>query len=240
MALIDTYRNNVVRKKRELLTLHEKKGKESGKIPQLNKKIILAKQAITRTKSQSTINSKLREIERAEVEISNINKNIAEYDKKIISKQKEIDNESSKLQREEAKLLKKKNDEEQKRIKEDERRMRQLMERPVEQYNNYGGQMNIAKDNAVINATYNDYATDTQLGELIAAIKEADLSEFNDDEQEVLIDNIDVLEEQLNSDNPKKGFIKTAIVGLTTLIYKSAELTEPIQKLIEFANSCIE
>lgn len=243
MAMIDLYRNNITRKNKELIILNEKRGKESRKLVQQNNKIILAKQAISKTKSQATINSKLREIERAEKEASNIHKKIADYDRKIASKQKEINNESSKLQKEEARILKKKNYEEQKKIKENERRMQELMERPFEQYNNYGGQMNIAKDNAIINATYNNYTTTNELDELdelIATIKDADLSVFNDEEQEVLIDNIDVLEEQLNSDNPKKGFIKTAIAGLTNLIYKSAELTEPIQKLIEFAKSFIE
>ena len=48
--------------------------KEQAKIAPLQKKIISAKGAISRTKSQSTIKSKLNEIERAEKSISDIQK----------------------------------------------------------------------------------------------------------------------------------------------------------------------
>lgn len=240
MALVDTYRNNVIRKKNERAKLIESRGKESGKIVSQNQKILSAKHAISKTKSQSTIKSKLSEIERTEKEISNIYKRIADFDKKITQKEKEITAEDGKLIKEEQRLAKKQSELEAKRFKESERQMKELVNKPTNQYINNGGQMNIANDNATIYATYNHYEEQSELELLVSQIKDADLSALNEEEQEVLIDNVDVIQEQLNSDEPKKGFIRSAIAGISGLIYKSAALTEPLQKLIEFAKPYIE
>ena len=240
MALVDTYRNNVIRKNNERAKLIESKGKESSKIASQNQKILSAKNAISRTKSQSTIKTKLSEIERAEKEISNIYKKMADLDKKITQKEKEITSENGKLIKEEQRLAKKQSEIETKRLKESERQMKELLNKPTNQYINNGGQMNIANDNATIYATYNHYEEQSELESLVSQIKDADLSALNEEEQEVLIDNVDVIQEQLNSDEPKKGFIRAAIGGISGLIYKSAALTEPLQKLIEFAKSYIE
>lgn len=240
MALIDTYRNNIKRKKNERLKFIENKSKESSKITAQNNKISSAKNAIARTKSPSTVKSKLNEIQRAEKEILNIYKRIADFDKKIVQKEKEIAAEETKLGKEEQRLAKQQADIEVKRLKENERQMKELIDKPTNQYINNGGQMNIANDNATIYATYNHYEEESELEALINQIKDSDLSEFSEEEQEVLIDNIDILQEQLANDEPKKGFIRTAIAGIGGLINKSAALTEPLQKLIEFAKPYIE
>ena len=46
MALIDTYRSNMIKKREELAKLSNDKAKESAKIPSLNQKIISAKNSI--------------------------------------------------------------------------------------------------------------------------------------------------------------------------------------------------
>lgn len=239
MALVDTYRNNVIRKNNERAKLIENRGKERSKIVTQNKKILSAKSAISRTKSPSTIKSRKSEIERAEKEINNIYKRIDDFDKKITQKEKEIIAEKGKLQKEEQRIAKKQADLDAKRLKEGERQMKELLNKPTNQYINNGGQMNIANDNATIYATYNHSEEQSTLDSLVNQIKDADLSVLNEEEQEILIDNVDVIQEQLSSDEPKKGFIKTAIAGLSIMLYKSAELTEPLQKLIEFAKSYI-
>ena len=66
MSLIDTYRNNIKRKKDEEMRLNNEKTKYLSDKANKNSRIISAKQAIGRTKSQSTIKSKIREIDRYE------------------------------------------------------------------------------------------------------------------------------------------------------------------------------
>lgn len=103
MSLIDTYRNNIKRKKDEEMRLNNEKTKYLSDKANKNSRIISAKQAIGRTKSQSTIKSKIREIDRYEKEMQVIEKKIADIDKKIVRKRKEIIDEEKKLQREELK-----------------------------------------------------------------------------------------------------------------------------------------
>ena len=74
MSQLDMYRNTLLKKQEDISKLNQDMAKEQAKIAPLQKKIISAKGAISRTKSQSTIKSKLNEIERAEKSISDIQK----------------------------------------------------------------------------------------------------------------------------------------------------------------------
>lgn len=121
MALIDTYRSNITRKKSEISKLSQYKAKESTKIPVLKSKIIAAKSAIERTKSQSTNRSKLSEISRAEKDIADLDKKIADYEKKITQKDKELASEQKRYDSEVTKQDQKKATEEKKRLQENER-----------------------------------------------------------------------------------------------------------------------
>lgn len=126
MALIDTYRNNVLRKKKELAKLQSDRANETKKIPGNTNKILSAKQAISRTKSTSTIQSKYREIERLEKVLAAIDKKVADIDSKIAKKEKEIADEESKLRRESERERKRDEQAENKRAKEAERQMKQV------------------------------------------------------------------------------------------------------------------
>ncbi|NLB33668.1 MAG: CHAT domain-containing protein [Tissierellia bacterium] len=126
MGLIETYRNNIARKKQEMANLSSDRARETKKIPDLKKKIISANEAIGRTKSQSTVKSKLGEIQRAEKALADIDKKVASIDTKIASKDKEISNEEKKLRKEVERAEKKKIDEEKKRLKESEKQMKQI------------------------------------------------------------------------------------------------------------------
>lgn len=57
MALIDTYRNNVTKKRDEIAKLTADKAKEKDKITKARTKIDSANSAINRTKNASTIKS---------------------------------------------------------------------------------------------------------------------------------------------------------------------------------------
>lgn len=126
MAIIDTYRNNVSRKRGELSKLSADKAKESDKKARQKQKIVLATNALKHTSSQSTIRSRTSEIEKAEKEIAAIDKKIAELDKKIAQKDKEIIAEEKKLRGEEDKLRKKQEQEDKKRQQQNEQTLNKI------------------------------------------------------------------------------------------------------------------
>lgn len=126
MPIIDTYRNNVARKRTELLKLSSDRAKESAKKAQQKQKIVSATNALNRTKSQSTIRSKRAEIERAEKEIAAIDKKIADLDKKIAQKETEIASEEKKVRTEEDKMRKKQEQEDIKRQKANDRTLKEI------------------------------------------------------------------------------------------------------------------
>lgn len=101
MSLVNTYRNNIKRKKEEEIRLNNEKTRYLSDKANKTSKVMSAKQAMSRIKFESTIKSKIREIDRYEKEIQAIEKKIAETDKKIVRKRKEIVDEEKRLQREE-------------------------------------------------------------------------------------------------------------------------------------------
>lgn len=126
MALIDTYRNNVSRKKEEISKLNSDIAKEQAKKAPLQKKIISANDSIKRTKNQSTIRSKLNEIERSNKSIVDIEKKIGDLQKKISQKEKELAAAEKHYHNEDAKEQKKKLDAEKRQQKELEHQMKSI------------------------------------------------------------------------------------------------------------------
>lgn len=116
MALIDSYRTTLLRKRDELAKLNQDLAREQAKVAPLQQKIISAKSAIGRTKSESTIKSKLSEIDRANKSIMDIQKKCSSIQAKIAQKEKEYTTADKNYRNEEAKLNKKAADEEKKRI----------------------------------------------------------------------------------------------------------------------------
>lgn len=107
MSQLDTYRNALVRRRGELAKLNQDLAKEQAKISPLQQKIISANNAIKRTKSQSTLKSKLSEIERANKSIAGTQKKCGNIQKKIAQKEKEITTADKNYRAEEAKINKK-------------------------------------------------------------------------------------------------------------------------------------
>jgi len=93
MVLIDTYRNNISGKKKELSKLQSDKANELKKASDYKKKILTVRSSISRSKNESTIRTKTREIERNSTKLATINKKVATLETKIASKSKEIANE---------------------------------------------------------------------------------------------------------------------------------------------------
>lgn len=101
MSFLDTYRRNVQRKSEEIAKLHSNKASEASKVATLRRRINTASSAISRSNSESTINSKCREIERLEKDIARSEKKIADIEKKVATKQKEKIREEQKVSKEE-------------------------------------------------------------------------------------------------------------------------------------------
>ncbi|MCL2003822.1 MAG: CHAT domain-containing protein [Oscillospiraceae bacterium] len=126
MALIDTYRSNMARKRDELAKLSADKARETHKVPALNNKIASAKRAISQTKSTSTAKSKMNEIDRAIKALADIDKKVAGIDKKIAAKEKAYAAEEKKYRQEEDRLNKKHEQDEKKRLQENEHQLRSI------------------------------------------------------------------------------------------------------------------
>ena len=104
MALIDTYRKNVVKKRDEIAKLASDKAKEKDKIAKARTKIDKANAAIRRTKNVATIKSKMNDITKAEKDITAAEKKIADIEKKSSKLEKELSAEQKKVEREEEKV----------------------------------------------------------------------------------------------------------------------------------------
>lgn len=118
MSLLDTYRSTVTRKRNELAKLTGDLSKEQAKLSPLQKKIISANDTIRRTKNQSTIKVKSREIEQSNKSIADINKKCSDLQKKIAQKESELATAEKNMRNEEDRENKKKLSEEKKRQKE--------------------------------------------------------------------------------------------------------------------------
>lgn len=106
MALIDTYRSNVTRKRDEIAKLTAEKAKEKDKIAKARTKIDNANSAIRRTKNASIVKSKMRDISSAEKNITAAEKKISELEKKLSKAEKNLAEEQKKVEREEEKIHK--------------------------------------------------------------------------------------------------------------------------------------
>ena len=106
MAMIDTYRRNVVKKREDIAKLASDKAKEKEKIAKARAKIDSANATIRRTKNETTIKSKLNDITKAEKDITVAEKRIADIEKKSSKLEKELSDEQKKVQEEEEKLHK--------------------------------------------------------------------------------------------------------------------------------------
>ncbi len=78
-----------------------------------------------------------------------------------------------------------------------------------------------------------------ELDDIVKTIKQTLRdSDIEDESREIINDNVDVIHEQLKNNNPKKGFIKTAISGLQGIYPKiedSVKLASSIMAIIKLA-----
>jgi hypothetical protein len=121
LGLLNSYRNNFQRKTLELTKLQQDKAKEHKKLADIFVKINNASQTINRTKSTSTLKSKLQEIARLENISANLSGKIAGFETKISNIHKDLANIQKNIDREVLKESQKRKQESERQIKEHER-----------------------------------------------------------------------------------------------------------------------
>lgn len=96
------------------------------------------------------------------------------------------------------------------------------------------GQVNLANDQATINATMNNGVDMPTLITLISEVKQTLSDEFSTEEQEEVNDSLETLKEELSKNSPRKGLVKTALKGLTSLSNKSVQFAAAVATIGSF------
>ncbi len=102
------------------------------------------------------------------------------------------------------------------------------------------GQVNIANDNATINATNTVSVINAEeLSRLLEEIKTtAQNSNLSLEDKETVSSSIEVIGDELKAEKPRKSFLRTAIMGLKT-IKGTAEFSAAVVALIQFVEPFI-
>ena len=102
------------------------------------------------------------------------------------------------------------------------------------------GQVNIANDNSIINATNTVSGINVdELFQLLETIKTtAQNSNLSPEDKETVSSSIEVIDEELKAEKPRKSFLKTAITGLQA-IKGTAEFSAAVVALIQFVQPLI-
>lgn len=99
-----------------------------------------------------------------------------------------------------------------------------------------GGQLNLAKDNATINATQNNGVNENELDDIIKGIME-NLSSLEKDDTEKITDVVEMAKEELVKQEPKVSRLRnclTLIAPMFTIANGIPTLADNLQKLQEF------
>lgn len=98
--------------------------------------------------------------------------------------------------------------------------------------NVHNGQVNIANDNATINATNTNGIDFTQYHKLLEDVRK-NSEGLSPDDKEILENGLEVINEEIKMVKPRKSFLQIAIAGIKT-IKGTAELAAAIASLFQF------
>lgn len=121
-------------------------------------------------------------------------------------------------------------------------RMLRTMDKGNVTLNISGGQVNFAKDNAIINATQNNGIGGNELDIIIKEIKE-NLSGLKQEDADEIIDVVDMAKEELTKPEPKTSRLRnciTLIAPMITIANGMPVLANNLQKLQGFIIQCIK
>jgi hypothetical protein len=100
------------------------------------------------------------------------------------------------------------------------------------------GQINLASDNAVINATINNGINQAELKVLLDKVIAESKMDLSDNDQVAVQKTIAVVEQELSQDNPKKTVLRNILAGLQA-IKGSVEFCAAVVDLMQFVQSLI-
>lgn len=98
------------------------------------------------------------------------------------------------------------------------------------------GQVNLATDNATINAVQNNGVDVNQLKMLIDTIRKEATGNCTSDDMDTVNESLEVIENELTQPSPKKSLLKTAITGLNA-IKGTIEFSAAVAALVQFAQA---
>jgi len=124
--MIDHHRRRCEQLGKDIASLQSQKSKEVKKVADAAKKTNAASKAMQQSKSTSTINSKMREIERHQKDRERAESKIAELEGKISRKEQELGRAKSSLAQAEDQEAKKRQREEDRRLKEREKQLQRM------------------------------------------------------------------------------------------------------------------
>lgn len=108
-------------------------------------------------------------------------------------------------------------------------------------FNMNGGQFNLAKDNAIINATQNNGVKVDELESIIKGIME-NLSGLKNEDAESIKDTVDMVREELAKPEPKVSRLRscvTLLAPMLTIANGIPTLTNNLQGLIDYITPLI-
>jgi hypothetical protein len=100
------------------------------------------------------------------------------------------------------------------------------------------GQVNIANDNAKITATNTVGIDAAKLVEVLQAVR-ITANGLSREEAEIMESNLEVIEEEIKTGKPRKGFLVTAVSGLK-MLKGTAEFAAAVAALVQFVQPLIK
>ena len=100
------------------------------------------------------------------------------------------------------------------------------------------GQVNVANDAAIINATVNNGIDGMRLQQLLSEVQKACSAGLTQEDAEAAHGSLEVIQEELSKPKPRKRFIQTAITALSA-IKGTAEFAAAVVALVQFVQAII-
>ena len=100
------------------------------------------------------------------------------------------------------------------------------------------GQVNVASDNAVINATINNGINLAELATLINNVRRTIASDLSPEDTESINGSLELLETELKQESPRKSVIRSVFTALQA-IKSTTEFSAAVAELIQFASAVL-
>jgi len=108
-------------------------------------------------------------------------------------------------------------------------------------FNNYGGQVNYAKDNATINATQNYGLKENELEKIINDVI-SNISCFNKEDAETILDTLEMIQDEFTKKKPSSSRLRSCVTLLgpmVTIANGIPQIAEKIGAIINYISQYI-